>query len=139
MSKTWKEVVESNYAKWQEAIASGDAKAVKNVFSWLVVFLPTFLGRLLVGLNDLEEYFVNFLQKCRGVFLVEDEVILLGRNCYLHAVMQNFQTVDGIVRARFTMIWKRKLSVGWGKWLPVIKRKWKVIHFHSSVLPEGDH
>lgn len=122
-------IAESNFEKWNDALLSKSAKKVASLYDKDNVFLPTVSPLLKKGIKEAEGYFKHFLEKNPSGKIIEDEVIKLSKDSFLHAGLYDFKLgpknkIEN-VEARFTFLWKK------GK-----DGKWKILHHHSSVKPK---
>lgn len=128
MNDLIKQTARANFAIWNDALKTGDAKKVATLYAETSTFLPTLNGEFKKGPSQAEEYFHHFLEKNPNGKIVEDEVQILSPTCYLHSGMYNFEVGPDekreIVEARFSFVWEKD---GNGEW--------KIIHHHSSVRP----
>jgi len=120
-------VVGENFSNWQESLLSGSPEQVAKIYDEDATFLPTLSDEFKKGRSAAEDYFSHFLEKKPVCEIVEQEVQELGKDCYLHSGMYNFEVGPKgqrqIVEARFTFVWKKD------------KGEWKIIHHHSSIKP----
>jgi uncharacterized protein (TIGR02246 family) len=125
-----KEITEKNFAAWNQALLSGDAKKVAEFYAEDATFLPTVSGEFKRGQNGAEEYFKHFLEKHPVGKIIEAETQTLSLESFLYSGMYNFEVDDGLggretVEARFSFVWRQNK-----------KGEWKILHHHSSVKPK---
>jgi len=125
-----KEISVNNFLRWNEALKSKDPKKVAELYSDNVTFLPTASGDFKRGESGAEEYFEHFLEKNPVGEVVQEEVQVLGSDCYLSSGMYNFEVgpeeARKLIEARFSFVWKKD-NAG----------NWKIAHHHSSVRPSN--
>ncbi len=119
---------EKNFKLWLMSLRSGNPLKAADLYTADATFLPTLSPDLKKGSKEARNYFDHFFKKNPIGRVGENEIQFLGKNCYLHSGMYDFE-VDGdgarsVVPARFTFVWRR----GRGG-------KWKIIHHHSSRKP----
>jgi uncharacterized protein (TIGR02246 family) len=123
-----KEISVRNFLRWNEALKTKDAKRVAELYSDDATFLPTAAGDFKKGKAGAEDYFIHFLEKNPTGETVQEEIQVLGPNCYLSSGMYNFELGPkedrNIKEARFSFVW-RSDNEG----------EWKIVHHHSSVKP----
>lgn len=124
-----KKIAHQNFAMWNDALLSRDAKNVAELYTSDCTFLPTVNGEFRKGQAKAEAYFHHFLEKNPCGSIVDDEVQELGRDAYLHSGHYNFELGPdndrSVVEGRFTFIWVKDT-----------KGNWKIAHHHSSVRPK---
>jgi len=120
---------EENFAQWNTALQTGNPDKVAALYAADATFLPTVSGEFKKGPEQAKEYFVHFLEKNPIGEIIEAEVQELSADCYLHSGMYNFEVdAEGArktIRARFSYVWQLD-----------DQGSWKIIHHHSSVVPE---
>lgn len=123
------EIARKNFLEWSEALKTRDPKIVAEFYAEDATFLPTFSPDLKIGSGEAGDYFEHFLLKFPLVEIKREEIYPLGEDFYYHTGMYDFEIgadeKRSIANARFTYIWK-KYPDG----------KWKIIHHHSSPLPD---
>ena len=81
-----------------------------------------------MGQAGARDYFEHFLAKDPIGKVVEEEIIEINSESYLHAGMYNFELTDkdqrSTVQARFSYLWKKE------------DKEWKIFHHHSSLRPK---
>lgn len=121
-------IAKKNFAKWNAALLTKDARQVADLYTGDATFLPTVSPEFKKGQSGAEAYFHHFLEKDPNGKVVEEAVQPLSPDCYLHSGMYDFevgpQNQREIVHARFTFLWKK------GK-----DGQWRIAHHHSSKVP----
>jgi len=126
-------VAEENFKTWADSLLTKDPQKVADLYAEDATFLPTLSPDFKLGKSETKEYFEHFLLKNPEGEIKSEVVQDLGRFCYLHSGLYDFE-VNGLdgkrnpVEARFSFVW-RKDSDG----------KWRIIHHHSSVRPKLNH
>lgn len=121
-------IAATNFARWDKALQTGDAAKVAALYAENVTLLPTLAQRIVTDLKGAEEYFVFFGTFHPRVTMLEEYVIDVSEDSYLHTGVYRFtlgpadkrETVD----ARFSLLWKK-----------VENGEWKILHHHSSRIP----
>ncbi len=122
-------IVNANMALWLKTLETKDSKKVAKLYLENATFLPTVSGEFKRGQDGAESYFDHFLSKNPKGEVVEEAIISIDENSYLHVGMYNFE-LDGdgervIVKARFDYLWKKDDD-----------GEWRIAHHHSSLKPE---
>lgn len=120
-------LAEELFAKWNNALQTGDAKKVANLYAKDAVLLPTVSNLARVTLDEIEDYFNHFLEK-KPFGVVKQRNIKQGCNKLTDAGIYDFEiVVDGekqTVPARYTFVYEYR------------DNQWKIVHHHSSMMPE---
>lgn len=123
------EIVQLNFAKWNDALKSGDPQKVAELYAEDATFLPTFSADLKIGKGEAEDYFEHFLKQIPVSEIVKEKIHFLGQEYYSHSGFYNFETGSEnpkpITKARFTFIWGKN-----------IKGEWEILEHHSSEMPK---
>ncbi len=123
-----KKIAEINFSHWNEALSTGDPAKVAEFYAENATFLPTVSGEFERGPAGAQNYFEHFLKKRPSGEIVQEEIQVLGPDCYLHSGMYNFEVGPDNhrqnVKARFTFVWRQDPQ-----------GEWRIIHHHSSVRP----
>jgi uncharacterized protein (TIGR02246 family) len=123
------EIAKSNFSEWAEALKTKDPKIMAEFYSEDATFLPTFSPDLKIGSKEAEGYFEHFMLKFPLAEIKGEVVRNLGENFYLHTGMYDFEIGPDekreMAQARFSYIWEKYPN-----------GKWKIIHHHSSPLPQ---
>lgn len=121
-------IAKENFAKWNEALLTGEAKNVAVLYTKEASFLPTVSPEFKTGQEEAEGYFKHFLEKNPKGEIINDRVQQISDKCYLHSGLYNFELGPNedrqIVEARFTFLWEMSDD---GSWM--------IAHHHSSVKP----
>lgn len=126
------QTVKENFKKWNDALQTKEPKEVAKLYSLYATFLPTLLGEFLFGNGEdgSEKYFHHFLLKAPFGKIIEEKVQVISPEVYLHSGHYDFEVGPEdkreVAHARFTYIWQK------------IKGDWKIIHHHSSLVPENN-
>lgn len=122
-------IATKNFARWNNALQSRDAKKVAELYFSDATFLPTVSPKFLNGNDEAEQYFKYFLKKNPIGKIVSEKVQVLSPSRYLHSGLYNFQIDEAgdrhIVEARFTFLWTLDEQ-----------GIWKIAHHHSSLQPK---
>ena len=118
--------VRSLFYRWNEVLASGDAKLVAKQYAKNPVLLPTISDVARTNFKSIKEYYEEFLQlKPQGT--IKSGKILIGHDWALDAGVYVL-TMGGTgakLKARFTFIYVFENG------------EWKIALHHSSPMPEG--
>lgn len=129
VDENMKRIVKENFNRWNNALLTGDAEAVANLYSKKSTFLPTVSSEFKKGAKEAEDYFKHFLEKNPSGKIVSEAIQPIASNAYLHSGTYDFEVGPEdnrtIVEARFTFLWQKSYSGGW-----------KIAHHHSSVKPQ---
>lgn len=127
---TIEEIAKRNFVLWKEALLTGDARVVGELYAKDNTFHPTMSGDFKKGIEAAIGYFEHFLLINPDGEVIEEAVQPMGDKHYSHNGMYNFEVDENgkrvIKECRFTYNW-RKEDDG----------KWKIIHHHSSVKPQA--
>jgi len=119
-------VVEENFAAWNAALLTLDAKKVAALYVPTgLSFLPTLSPSFIRNGVATEAYFVELLKKTPSATITSHDAQSFGSDAYLHTGMYTFLlgAERTPVEARFSYLWKK------------IDGEWIITHHHSSVLP----
>ena len=124
------EVAHKNMTLWMEKLTQKNLKGIVSLYDNNASLLPTCAKGLLSGQNEIKNYFVTFLTKNPKAEIKEENITLIDEDYYLHVGIYNFTLKkEGgtvIIHARFSYLWQKNK-----------KGKWKIVHHHSSLNPEG--
>ena len=118
--------VRSLFYRWNEVLASGDAKLVAKQYAKDPVLLPTISDVARTNFKSIKAYYEEFLQlKPQGT--IKNGQILIGHNWAIDAgvYILTMGATGAKVKARFTFIYVFE------------KGEWKIALHHSSPMPEG--
>ncbi len=117
----------ANFARWEAALLTREPKNVAALYTGNATLLPTMAKKVITDHDGLMEYFTFFGSFLPTVSMVEEHVIEIAEQSYLHCGVYRFTlTMEGAeqqVDARFTMVWQK------------IDGEWKIFHHHSSRVP----
>ena len=121
---------QDNFKRWNDALQTKDYEKVASLYDTEdLSFLPTVSPEFVRDDIKTKEYFKNFLQKLPDGTITADDVKPAGPDAYLHSGMYTFMTGPEDARvpveARFSYMWKLRDG------------EWKIVHHHSSAVPEG--
>jgi len=122
------------FKKWNFALRSGDVNQIANLywssrrFQPAVSFHPTMSNKLVTDRAGVVAYFEDFLKESPDGNLTESKASIMGNGAILHTGKYIFAVGPDDNRtslsARFTFIWLQYQS------------EWKIMHHHSSKLPQ---
>lgn len=118
--------VRSLFYRWNEVLASGDAKLVAKQYASNPVLLPTISDIARTNFKSIKAYYEEFLQlKPQGT--IKSGKILIGHNWAIDAgvYILTMRGTGAKLKARFTFIYVFE------------KGEWKIALHHSSPMPEG--
>jgi uncharacterized protein (TIGR02246 family) len=117
----------TNFTRWEQALLTRHPKTVAELYADDATLLPTMAHKVITERKGVEQYFTFFESFVPTVSMVEQHVVDISEESYLHCGVYRFTlTIDGKeqeVDARFTMIWKKSGN------------QWKIFHHHSSRVP----
>lgn len=115
------------FNKWNEALKTGNPKAVAALYADDAVLLPTVSNLARTNLAEIEDYFAHFLEK-KPVGKIVQRNVKKGCNKLTDAGIYSFSLTDQSgtkdVPARYTFVYEYR------------NNGWKIVHHHSSVMPE---
>lgn len=119
--------VNTNFARWGDALLTQSAKNVAALYASNAILLPT-MGKHVIATNKgVEEYFAFFLTFLPRVSMKDEFVFGERADSYVHCGVYRFRlTRDGKeqeVDARFSMLWQK------------VNGNWMIVHHHSSQVP----
>jgi len=124
----FKKIAADNFLLWQNALLSGSAEQVAELYTETATFLPTVSAEFKKGKNGAASYFRHFLEKNPSGSVVLDEVQVINKQNYVHSGFYNFEVGPPdnrkVLEARFTFVW------GLNEY-----DEWKILHHHSSLKP----
>jgi uncharacterized protein (TIGR02246 family) len=122
-----KKLVEELFNKWNNALQTGNAKTVAELYAEDAVLLPTVSNLPRTTPEEIEDYFTHFLEK-KPYGIIKQRNIKKGCNKLTDAGVYDFEVVsDGkkqVVPARYTFVYEYR------------NNQWKIVHHHSSMMPE---
>ncbi|HHT01016.1 MAG TPA: SgcJ/EcaC family oxidoreductase [Thiomicrospira sp.] len=123
-----KKLAEELFKKWNDALQTGNAKNVAALYAEDAVLLPTVSNLPRTTPAEIEDYFNHFLEK-KPFGIVKDRNIKKGCNKLTDAGVYDFEVISNgkkeIVPARYTFVYKYR------------NNDWKIVHHHSSMMPES--
>lgn len=123
-----KKLAEELFNKWNDALQTGDAKAVAKLYAEDAVLLPTVSNLPRTTPEEIEDYFNHFLEKKpRGT--IKQRNLKMDCNKLTDAGIYDFEVISEgkkqIVPARYTFVYEYRDT------------EWKIVHHHSSMMPES--
>lgn len=120
-------IAETNFGRWAHALATKDPKNVAALYVEETTLLPTMAKQVITDRKGAEGYFTFFLSFLPSVTMVEEHVVPISDDAYLHCGVYRFaltqQGKQESVDARFSMVWKK------------FGNEWSIVHHHSSRIP----
>ena len=123
--------IEAQFEEWSEALRSGDAKRVTELYAVNGVLVPTLSNRVRVGHAEIQDYFRGFLAKQPSGAKVEQSTLRIYGDIAVNSgiYLFEFSPAGGVsksLRARFTFVYH---------WCG---DRWLIVEHHSSLMPEED-
>jgi len=122
-----KKLAEELFNKWNDALQTGSAKKVTELYAEDAVLLPTVSNLPRTTPAEIEDYFNHFLEK-KPFGIIKQRNIKQGCNKLTDAGVYDFEVTSNgkkeIVPARYTFVYEYRNNV------------WKIVHHHSSMMPE---
>lgn len=116
--------IASLFDTWNSALQTGEPKTVTQLYAVDAILLPTVSNKVRHNHEEIEDYFVTFLDKEPKGEINESNIRDLG-DIAIHSGIYTFTVKGGgKVQARFTYVYKK------------IDNEWKIIEHHSSQMPE---
>lgn len=114
----------SLFDDWNNAIQTGDPKIVTDLYENDAILLPTISNQVRHNHEEIENYFVLFLQSEPKGEIDESNVRLIGELA-INSGIYSFTFKDGsTVQARYSFVYRNN------------GQNWKIIEHHSSRMPE---
>ncbi|NGO07892.1 SgcJ/EcaC family oxidoreductase [Streptomyces sp. HC44] len=116
---------------WNDALATGDAEKVADLYADDAVLLPTVSNKVRTDRAEIVDYFEHFLQNKPVGKKVQTVVNVLDSNSAIDAGVYEFTLTDHetgkkrVVEARYTYEYEKRDG------------EWKIVNHHSSAMPEG--
>ena len=110
---------------WNQALQSGNARQVADLYAETPVLLPTLSNQVCTDRRQVEDYFSAFLlRQPRARLDVSHERIF--DDLIIHSGLYTFllQAENRAIQVRFTFVYQ---------WL---KDRWQILEHHSSRMPE---
>lgn len=123
------EEIAALFDTWNEALATGDAETVANLYTEDATLLSTLSADIREGREEISGYFAeDFLPKQPQGVITESHVDVIDADSAYHAGLYDFTVVgeDGtetVVPARFTYVYE------------LVDGTWLIDSHHSSVQP----
>lgn len=116
--------------QWMEALKRRSADALTDLYSDQAVLIPTLAPDLQRSPLALHKYFTMLTaREALRVVLLQEDFRMLGKNAAIHAGIYRFEfqdeTGEQSLPARFTFVYAREGT------------EWKILHHHSSQLPDA--
>lgn len=123
-----KKLAEELFKKWNDALQTGSAKNVTNLYAEDAILLPTVSNLPRTTPAEIEDYFNHFLEK-KPYGIVKQRNIKQGCNKLTDAGIYDFEVISNgkkeVVPARYTFVYEYRHNA------------WKIVHHHSSMMPEA--
>lgn len=116
------------FDQWNQALLSGDADQVAQLYATNAILLPTVSNRVRHTYLEIRDYFEHFLQKNPAGTIDESNVRIFGIVA-IHSGLYTFKLspqgkAPQTVHARFTFVYH---------WFG---DRWLIVEHHSSAMPE---
>ena len=119
-----KQDVTDLFSEWNDAIKTRDPQTVTQLYARNATLLPTISNEVRHNHDEIEAYFVQFLERKPRGELVEQNIRIFD-DVVMNSGIYKFSFGDGsVVRARFSYVYQ------------LINDDWKIIEHHSSQMPE---
>lgn len=119
-----RESVVQLFERWNEALQTGDPKQVVSLYHPEATLLPTVSNQVRHNHQEIEDYFVSFLQK-QPSGVIEEANVRLFDDLAINSGVYTFSFGDGSqVTARYTYVYQQ------------VDGQWLIIEHHSSMMPE---
>ncbi|MFO7809584.1 SgcJ/EcaC family oxidoreductase [Guyparkeria sp.] len=119
-------LAEDLFNQWNDALKTGDARQVTDLYAEDGVLLPTVSNVPRTSHAEIKAYFEHFLEK-NPIGTINTRNVKLGCNKLTDAGTYTFRVTDGDqtrdVPARYTFVYENRD----GRWL--------IVHHHSSLMP----
>lgn len=113
------------FDEWNSALKTGEPKNVTALYESNAVLLPTLSNKVRHNREEIEDYFVHFLDKGPQGKIDEANVRVHGEIA-INSGVYTFTFKDGaVVQARFTFVYRRNGD------------RWLIAEHHSSQMPES--
>lgn len=115
------------FVKWNEALQTGDARAVAALYAPEAILLPTTSDEIRKSSSAIEAYFDSVLSARPVLKMVEQNIRRYGRlaiNSGLYELEAEGPEGRRKSMARFTFVYE---------W---VRGDWLIVEHHSSLLPE---
>ncbi|HHC75066.1 MAG TPA: SgcJ/EcaC family oxidoreductase [Thiothrix sp.] len=122
------QLAEALFKQWNDALQTGDAKKVADLYADDAVLLPTVSNLPRTTPAEIEDYFKHFLEK-KPFGIIKQRNIKKGCNKVTDAGVYDFEVISNgkkeVVPARYTFVYEHR------------NEQWKIVHHHSSMMPES--
>ena len=109
---------------WNNALKTRNPKNVASLYENGGILLPTVSNRVRHNQDEIEDYFVHFLEKGPEGKIDEANVRIFD-HLAINSGVYTFSFLDGSsVQARFTFVYR------WNG------ERWMIVEHHSSMMPE---
>ena len=113
------------FEQWNNALQTGDPKAVAALYETNGILLPTVSNQVRHNHAEIEDYFVHFLAKGPKGKIDEANIRTFG-DLAINSGVYTFSFADGaVVQARYTFVYR------WNG------QRWLIVEHHSSAMPES--
>lgn len=113
------------FETWNRAVQTGNPKIVTDLYETDAVLLPTISNKVRHNHDEIEDYFIQFLENSPKGKINESNIQALGE-IIIHSGIYTFTFKDDKeVKARFSFVYQ------WNG------EDWKIIEHHSSQMPEN--
>ena len=120
-------LVEDLFNQWNDALQTGNAKTVAQLYAEDAVLLPTVSNLPRTSPEEIEDYFKHFLEK-KPYGIIKQRNVKKGCNKLTDAGIYDFEVESNgkkeTVPARYTFVYEYR------------NNQWKIVHHHSSMMPE---
>lgn len=112
------------FARWNQALQTGDPKQVAALYAENGILLPTVSNQVRHNHEEIEDYFVHFLAK-KPVGKIDEANVRIFADVAMNAGVYTFTFEGGAtVQARFSFVYR------WDG------QQWLIVEHHSSQMPE---
>jgi len=120
-----KNEVLSLFEEWNNALKTGDAENVANLYAPDAILLPTMSNQIRHNHEEIKDYFVHFVANKPVGEILESNIRDYGQ-LVINSGIYKFTFQDGsAVKARFTYAYIK------------VNDSWMIIEHHSSQMPEN--
>lgn len=121
-------ITNTNFARWDSALQTGDPLQVAALYNEHLTLLPTMATQVIHDRAGAVAYFTFFGSFHPTVEMMQEHTVPITEDSYLHCGVYRFvvDTPEGKrepLDARFTMLWKKNGDT------------WEILHHHSSRIP----
>jgi uncharacterized protein (TIGR02246 family) len=112
------------FDQWNNALSTGDPKKVTSLYASNATLLPTISNQIRHSHQEIEDYFVQFLETKPHGKLVEQNIKIFDELIINSGIYIFLFKDDSCVTARFSYVYQ------------LLHDEWKIITHHSSRMPE---